>query len=113
MTTQEHAQKNFDEWLSLDPIIPTSRNGDGEYENEAAFQLWKVAEFMYKRGVWDGAYQMQKNMLAKRDENEVVSLMHRAYWSDKGSDTQRMTRVFRELVSSGLLVATETTNQQE
>lgn len=105
MTNEIKLQQHFDEWLELAPKIPTARNGDGEYENPIAFECFKLAEFMYKKGVWDGATQMQANIAESHDhhENEVVELMHRAYWSDKGSDTLRMTRVYMELVSAGLL----------
>ena len=105
MTTEDKLQKHFDEWLTYAPEISTARNGDGEYENPIAFELFKLAEFIYKKGVWDGAYQAQLNAIEghHRHENEVVRLMHSAYWSEKGSDTQRMVRVFRELVNAGLL----------
>lgn len=105
MTTENKLQQHFDEWLELAPKIPTARNGDGEYENPIAFELFKLADFMYKKGVWDGAAQMQVNLVEGHDrhENEVVALMHRAYWDDKGSDTLRMIRVYRELVAAGLL----------
>lgn len=104
MTTEQNLTHYFEEWCALDPKLPIAKNGDGEYENQITFDFYKCAEYIYKKGVWGGAAQMQKNTQQQsRDENEVVSLMHSAYWGEKGSDTQRMTRVYRELVAAGLL----------
>lgn len=60
MTTENKAIKHFEEWCDLDPKLPVSKNGDGEYENQTTFDFWKCAEFMFKKGVWCGAYEMQK-----------------------------------------------------
>lgn len=60
MTTENKAQLYFEEWCGLDPKLPISKDGDGEYENQATFELWKCAEFMFKKGAWEGAYKMQE-----------------------------------------------------
>ncbi len=62
MTTENKCQQYFEEWCALAPVLPISKNGDGEYEDEATFNFWKVAEFMFKKGVWDGAYAMQSKI---------------------------------------------------
>lgn len=60
MTTENKAISHFEEWCALDPALPVSKDGDGEYEDGATFNCWKVAEFMYKKGVMDGAAKMQE-----------------------------------------------------
>lgn len=60
MTNETKIIQHFEEWCMLDPKFPLEKNGDGEYENQAVHELFKCAEYMYKKGVWDGAVEMQK-----------------------------------------------------
>jgi len=60
MTTENKAIQYFEEWCGLDSKLPLSKDGDGEYENQYVFELWKCADFMFKKGVWEGAASMQK-----------------------------------------------------
>lgn len=44
--------RDFEEWASLDPILPVDKDGDGEYENGATRAYYGCFEHAYKKGMW-------------------------------------------------------------
>lgn len=104
MTNNSNCIQHFEEWCNLDPKLPTFKDGDGEYEDETTFNFWRVAEFMYKKGVWDGASEMQKQCNIDYDEISDLQEALRLLWfflpehepcnphSNKSADKERNKR---------------------
>lgn len=61
-------QKEFEEWATIKPAMNIDKDGDGEYEDIITNYQYYAFEAGYKKGVWAGAVEAQKQCGIDYDE---------------------------------------------
>ena len=65
-------EKAFEEWAALDPVLPISKDGDGEYENGATRAYYGCFEHGYKKGMWGAVDKIDGDLCDKVGRLEAV-----------------------------------------
>lgn len=64
--------KEFEKWAALDPVLPISKDGDGEYENGATRAYYGCFEHAYKKGAWATANKINGDLCDKVGKLEAI-----------------------------------------